>query len=80
MGGNEFSYCNRLRGSQLERMFTDAGFHIERCERTVDEPSKAALERGFPVHPDFRGFSPADLCTTELEVYARPRAHTPVPG
>jgi hypothetical protein len=80
VGGNEFSYCNRLRGSQLERMFTDAGLHIERCDRTVDEPSRAALEHGFPVHPDFRDFSPADLCTTEIEVYARPRSHTTVTG
>jgi SAM-dependent methyltransferase len=72
LGGNEFSYCNRLRASQLEQAFTDAGFHIERCERTVDEPSRAALEAGFPLHAGFRGFAPADLCTTELEVYARP--------
>lgn len=73
VGGNEFSYCNRLRASQLERMFTDAGFDIERCERTIDEPSRAALDDGFPLHPDFRRFSAADLCTTEIEVYARPR-------
>ena len=72
IGGNEFSYCNRLRASQLEQAFTTAGFHIERSDRTVDEPSRAALDRGFPVHPDFRRFTPADLCTTELEVYARP--------
>ena len=75
LGGNEFSYCNRLRASQLEQAFGDAGFHIERCERTVDERSVNALERGFPVHPDYRDYDPEDLCTTELEVYARPRAH-----
>ena len=73
-GGNEFSYCNRLRASQLERAFTDVGFHIERCDKTVDEQCRAALNAGFPLHEDFRQFTPADLCTTELEVYARPRS------
>lgn len=80
LGGNEFSYCNRLRAPQLEAMFTDAGLHIERTSRTVDEPSRAALDSGFRVHPDFAGFGPADLCTTELEVYARPRTRSEVPS
>ncbi len=71
LGGNEFSYCNRLRAPELERMFAEAGFGIERSLRTVDERSRAALDRGFPVHPDFRKFDAGDLCTTELEVYAR---------
>lgn len=78
VGGNEFSYCNRLRAPQLERAFTEAGLRIERCDRTVDEPSKAALESGFPVHPDFEKFSATDLCTTELEVYARPLSRSTV--
>lgn len=75
VGGNEFSYCNRLRAPDLERMFTDAGFAIERRLRTVDERSVAAVRRGFPVHPDYRAYDPDDLCTTELEIYARPREH-----
>ncbi|GAA2625306.1 class I SAM-dependent methyltransferase [Paractinoplanes durhamensis] len=75
VGGNEFSYCNRLRAPALERLFTDAGFAIERRLRTVDERSLAAVERGFRVHPDYRDYDPEDLCTTELEIYARPRAH-----
>lgn len=75
VGGNEFSYCNRLRAPELERLFTDAGFAIERRLRTVDERSVAAVERGFPVHPDYSDHDLEDLCTTELEVYARPRAH-----
>ncbi|GIE94152.1 hypothetical protein Ari01nite_16170 [Paractinoplanes rishiriensis] len=79
VGGNEFSYCNRLRAPELERLFDEAGFGIERSERTVDERSRAALARGFPVHPDFRRFEPAELCTTELEIYARPRTSASLP-
>ncbi|GIM91397.1 class I SAM-dependent methyltransferase [Paractinoplanes toevensis] len=75
VGGNEFSYCNRLRAPDLERLFTDAGFAIERRLRTVDERSVAAVERGFPIHPDYVDHDLEDLCTTELEIYARPRAH-----
>jgi len=73
LAGNEFAYCNRLRSPQFEHAFAAAGFRIERCDRTVDEPSRAALDQGFPVHDDFRAFDAAELCTTELEVYARPR-------
>jgi SAM-dependent methyltransferase len=73
VAGNEFSYCNRLRSPQFERAFTAAGFRIDRCDRTVDEPSRTALDQGFPVHEDFRAFDAAELCTTELEIYARPR-------
>lgn len=72
VGGNEFGYCNRLRASELERMVTDAGFVIERCYREVDERSRAEVDNGFPVHPDFRQFAATDLCTTEVEIYARP--------
>ncbi|GAA0585933.1 hypothetical protein GCM10010172_83980 [Paractinoplanes ferrugineus] len=80
LGGNEFSYCNRLRAPDLEQLFTDAGFAIERRLRTVDERSVAAVNRGFPIHPDYHGFDPDDLCTTELEIYARPRTHAARPS
>jgi SAM-dependent methyltransferase len=75
IGGNEFSYCNRLRAPDLERFFTDAGFAIERRLRTIDDRSVSAVKHGFPVHPDYGNYSPEDLCTTELEIYARPQAH-----
>ncbi|GIF21462.1 SAM-dependent methyltransferase [Actinoplanes tereljensis] len=75
LGGNEFSYCNRLRAPDLERLFTDAGFAIERRLHTVDDRSLAAVKRGFPIHPDYISHNPEDLCTTELELYARPRTH-----
>jgi len=79
MGGNEYSYCNRLRAPQFEQAFTAAGFHIEHSDRTVDQPSRDALEAGFPLHPDFARFSPADLATTELVIYARPASAAGAP-
>lgn len=79
VGGNEYSYCNRLRAPQLEQAFTAAGFHIEHTDRTVDEPSREALGAGFPLHPDFARFSPAELATTELVVYARPASAAGAP-
>jgi SAM-dependent methyltransferase len=74
LGGNEFSYCNRLRATELERVFLDCGFSIERSYRTVDDRSQAELSNGFPLHSDFRDFDVIDLCTTGLEIYARPRS------
>ncbi len=74
LGGNEFSYSNRLRASELEQVFLDCGFSIERSYRTVDERSLAALSNGFPLHSDFQHFDVTDLCTTGLEIYARPRS------
>jgi hypothetical protein len=70
IAGNEYAYCNRLRAPQLLRAFTDAGLRLERCDRVVDPESRAALDRSFPLHEDFRSFDPVDLCTTELTVYA----------
>ena len=76
IGGNEFSYCNRLRASQLEQAFTTAGFHIERSDRTVDEPS-----RGHWI-ADSRctrtsGASPRPTCARPSSRYTRGRPQRP---
>lgn len=71
IAGNEFSYANRLRASQLHRAFTDAGLVVDRVNRTVDDASLAALRNGFPLDPAFQGFDLEDLCTTTWRVYAR---------
>ncbi|MFF5077990.1 class I SAM-dependent methyltransferase [Actinoplanes sp. NPDC000266] len=80
LAGNEYAYCNRLRAPQLIRMFADAGFGLERCDRVVDEESRTALSGAFPVHKDFQEFDPVDLCTTELTVYARPKVFAATPA
>lgn len=70
--GNEFSYANRLRASQLVSAFEDAGLRLGHVDRTVDDRSLAALEAGFPLAEEFRGFDLEDLCTTTWRAYARP--------
>lgn len=70
--GNQFSFANRMRGSQLVKAFEDAGLCLERVETTVDERSLAALRDGFPLADEFRGFDMEDLCTTTWRAYARP--------
>ena len=72
IAGNEFSYTNRLRASQLEQVFVDAGLRVERTTRRVDDRSLAELRSGFPLAPEFRGLDEQDLCTTTWRAYARP--------
>ncbi len=73
VAGNEFSYTNRLRASDIEREFRVAGFDIVRIDRKVDQRSLAAVEAGFPLHEAFRHMDPEDLCTSAIHVYgARP--------
>lgn len=72
IAGNQFSYANRLRGSQLAQAFADAGLRLERVDTSVDRRSVDALRAGFPLADEFRGFDVDDLCTTTWRVYARP--------
>ena len=71
IAGNEFSYTNRLRASELELRFREAGFDLARIDRKVDQRSLAAVEAGFPLNAAYRGAAPEDLCTSALHVYAR---------
>jgi SAM-dependent methyltransferase len=68
LAGNEFSYCNRMRASDLVAMVCGLGFGIARSEAIVDEQSLSALRQGFPVDPQFRGHSADDLCTVSLRL------------
>jgi SAM-dependent methyltransferase len=72
IGGNEFSYCNRLRAPQLLAMFAKSGLQIVEADSTVDERSLGELQLGFPVDSTFSRFSAPDLAITTLDVYARP--------
>lgn len=71
MGENEFSYCNRLRASELESLFGEAGWSVLMTDRNIDERSVAELKSGFPLHKHFRPFECEDLCTTRLDIYAQ---------
>lgn len=70
--GNEFSYANRLRASELARAFMDAGLRIEHIDAVVDDRSVQALRDGFPLAEPFSRFATDDLCTTTWRAYARP--------
>lgn len=71
LAGNEFSYANRLRASQLAAAFRHAGLRLEREEPTVDQRSLDALRSGFPLDSAFRELDEQDLCTTTWWGYAR---------
>ena len=66
--GNKFMYHNRLRASELVRIFQDAGVHILKEARSIDEESLAALDGGFPLDPRFANFSREDLATTTISL------------
>jgi len=75
--GNKFMYHNRLRASELVRIFNVAGVQILREERLVDEESLAALDRGFPLDPRFADFPRDDLATTTISLMGSFEARAP---
>lgn len=70
IAGNPFAYTNRLRASELVRLFEEAGFRVTRKETAVDPQG---LRDGFPLHPSFAGFDLDDLCTTTVNLLAEKR-------
>jgi len=70
LAGNRFGYCNRLRASQFDHVFEDAGFRTRMRQGVVDARSMEALRQDFPLACDFRSFSAEDLCTISLSIYA----------
>ena len=71
IASNDFTYCNRLRRSQLTDMLTQLGFRIEREEIEVDSRSVEEIAAGFPLHSSYLGMDPADLSTVEMNVLLR---------
>lgn len=76
--GNKFMYHNRLRASELVRLFEGAGVHILKEERSVDEVSLATLNEGFPLDRRFASFSPEDLATTTISLMGSFEARAPL--
>jgi SAM-dependent methyltransferase len=71
LAGNRFMYHNRLRASDFVRIFEDSGVHILREERSIDEPSRKALDADFPVHGRFSGIGSDELATTTISLMGR---------
>ncbi len=71
IAGNQFGYCNRLRQSELTRLFASAGFAIRRLETKQDQDARLlALNGRLRVNKRFgQQLSDIDdLTTTELAV------------
>ena len=71
LAGNRFMYQNRLRLPQYRALFAAAGLPIVWERAVADAPSLALLQGPRPpVHPQFQGFSPAELAAVYWEVLA----------
>jgi hypothetical protein len=69
---NRFSYHNRLRAADYERLYREAGHEILRWICDVDERSRAELANGFPLAERFRGLPVEMLATDTLRIVSRP--------
>lgn len=65
IAGNQFAYTNRLRRSDLVKLFRDAGFRIVRQEDTVDPEG---IPPDFPLDSCFSGYEKDDLCTINVKL------------
>jgi hypothetical protein len=72
IGGNQYSYVNRLRESDFIEIFKTNGFKISKKISKIDEIAKLRIQSGFKVHKDFAKYEIEDLCTTSTIVYAEP--------
>jgi len=66
--GNQYMYHNRLRASEMFKLFEDAGVQIKRKAQTLDERSLQALQRGFSLDPRFVSAVPEELAITNVSV------------
>jgi hypothetical protein len=69
---NRFSYHNRLRASDYQRLYREAGHEVLRWMCDVDERSHAQLANGFPLADRFRGLPVEMLAADTLRVVSRP--------
>jgi hypothetical protein len=69
---NRFSYHNRLRAADYNRLYREAGHEILRWIYEVDERSRAELANGFPLAERFRGLPVEMLATDTLRIVSRP--------
>jgi SAM-dependent methyltransferase len=71
---NQFAYHNRLRVSDYERLYRDAGHQIVGWVTEIDDRSRRELANGFRVADRFRGLTPEVLATDTLRAISRPGA------
>lgn len=71
LAGNRFMYHNRLRASELVRIFEENGVRIVREERLIDQASLNALHGNFPIDSHFNSMSDEELATTTVSLMGR---------
>ena len=75
LAGNRFAYHNRLRASEYEAIYREAGHEILQWKPVVDQRGHSLLQNGFPLDAKFQDRPPEDLATVVLRIVSRP---TPV--
>lgn len=66
IGGNRYSYCNRLRSSEMVRIFLDCGLSVLRVEPHVDQVALEAIRSGRArLWSHFARMAPEDVAARE---------------
>lgn len=71
-GANQFAYHNRLRAPEYEALYREAGHKIEQWRVNLNKRSLEEVANGFPLHADYKGLRPEDLCATVVHALSRP--------
>jgi SAM-dependent methyltransferase len=69
--GNQYMYHNRLRASEMIKLFEEAGVQINGKSEALDKRSLDEIRRGFPLDARFRSMSPEELAITNINVMGR---------
>lgn len=70
--GNQFAYHNRLRATDVRRLFEDNGHRILHWRTHCDDRSVRLLRDGFSLDAKFRGYPESVLCTTGIHSISTP--------
>jgi len=70
IGGNQYSYHNRLREKDFVKIFEANKFKITRKVSKIDEKAKIEKFNGFRVHQDYEKYEVDELCTASTIIYA----------
>jgi SAM-dependent methyltransferase len=72
LAGNQWAYHNRLRSTDFASLYEQCQHEILLWKPHIDEPSRHAVENGFPLHSQFDKYPPDVLSTVVLQVLSRP--------
>ena len=70
IGGNKYSYHNRLREKDFVNIFETNKFKITTKVSKIDEKAKIEKFNGFRVHKDYEKYEVDELCTASTIIYA----------